>query len=257
MFPGLIARPLRVLLALVLLAAVGVGVWLWNRAGSSTPVDQEAAVREFREGGGAEGPSRPGVPRPGVYTFRQRGSESGGVGPVHLSRDLPGTALYVITPVPGGYREDLDISEEHTESVRLRLGPAGARVVSRRTEVTFLGVGRDDRRDLTPAPPRFPRGLRVGATLRVRYAAGALPVTVRSRVLRADTVEVEGRRVPVRVVQTISDTGGTHPGRRTDILWWSPALSLPLRWTIGMDITGVATLRTRADLTLESLTPRV
>lgn len=257
MFPGLIARPLRALLVLVLVAAVGVGFWLWHRAGSSTPVDQDAAVREFRTAGGAEAPTRPGMPRPGVYRFHQSGSEQGGIGPVKLSRGLPATALYVITPAPGGYREDLDISEQHIESVRLRVGPAGAREVSRRTKVTFLGVGQDDRRDLTPAPLRFPRRLAVGATLTVRYAASALPVTVHSRVLRADTVEIEGRRLPVRVVQSVSDTGGAHPGRRTDTLWWSPALSLPLRWTIDMDITGVATLRTRADLTLESLTPRV
>jgi hypothetical protein len=256
-FPGLIARPLRALLVLALLAAVVVGLWLWHRAGSSTPVNRDAAVQEFRTAGGATGSARPGVPRPGVYTFRQSGSERGGIGPVHLSRDLPGTALYVITPMPGGYREDLDISKEHIESVRLRVGPAGVREISRRTKVTFLGVGQDDRRDLTPPPRRFPRGLAVGATLSVRYAAGALPVTVRSRVVRADTVAIEGRRVPVRVVQTVSDTGGTHPGRRTDTLWWSPALSLPLRWTIDMDISGVATLRTRADLALESLTPRV
>ena len=257
MFPGLIARPLRALLILVLLAIVAGGFWVWHRAGSSTPVDQDAAVREFRGAGGAAGAGRPGVPRPGVYRFRQSGSERGGIGPVHLSRSLPGTALYVVTPEPGGYREDLDISEEHTEAVRLRLRPVGTLEVWRRTEVTFLGVGRDDRRRLVPPPRRFPKALTVGATWSDHYLAGELPVSVRSRVLRTDSVEVEGESLPVRVVRSVADTAGTHPGRRTDTVWWSLATSLPLRWTIDMEITGVATLRTHADLTLESLTPQV
>ena len=257
MFPGLIARPLRALMLLVLLAAVGAGLWFWHQARSSTPANQDTAVREFRAAGGEAGRARPGVPAPGVYTFRQSGSERGGIGPVHLSRDLPGTALYVVTPASGGFREQLDLSEEHIEGVRLRVDGAGTHEISRRTKVTFLGVGQDDRRTLHPSVLRFPRRLAVGRTWTERYAAGTIPVTSRSTVLRADAVEVEGHRVPAVVVTTVADTGGTHPGRRTDTIWWSPARSLPLRWVIDMRVTGVASLRTDADLTLESLTPRV
>jgi hypothetical protein len=122
--------------------------------------------------------------------------------------------------------------------------------------VTFLGFGRDDRRDLRPAPVHLPRDLRVGRAWSGRYSAGELPVSFRSRVLRRETVEIEGRRIACVVVRTVGDTGGAHPGTRTDTRWWSPALALPLRWTIDMRIRGVASLDTRADLTLESLTPR-
>ncbi len=256
-FPGLLARPIRALVILALLVAVGAGLWLWDRAGQSTPADEAAALADVRAAGGADAAARPGVPRSGVYRFRQAGSERGGVGPVHISRGLPDQALYVVTPAPGGYAEELDISEEHIEGQRLRVGEDGARQVSRRSKVTFLGVGRDDRRVLRPAPLRMPRQLPVGAAWSARYAAAQLPMTARSTVLRADVVEVGGRRLPVRVIRTVVDTGGIHHGRRIDTLWWSPALALPLRWSIDMRISGVVSLRTRADLTIESTTPAV
>ena len=258
MLRRLTARPLLAAVVLVVLALAGAGIWAWYQARSSTPVSEEAAVAAFRREGGAEGGSAaPGVPRPGVYTYDQSGSEKGGAGPVSISRDLPGHARYVLTRAPGGYAEELDISQEHIEGLRLRVAAdGGSRAVSRRTEVEFLGVGRDDRRDLRPAPVHLPRDLRPGLRWSGRYAAGDLPVSFRSRVLRREAVEIEGRRIACVVVRTVGDTGGAHPGTRTDTRWWSPALALPLRWTIDMRIRGVVTLDTHADLTLESVTPR-
>lgn len=259
MFPGLIARPVRVVAVLVLLALVGAGLWAWERAGSSTPVSADRALADFREGvgAGASGAApRPGVPAPGVYTYAQTGSERGGAGPVSISRGLPDRARYLVTPAAGGYREELDLSEQHVEGLRLRVGPDGAaRAVSRRTEVTFLGIGRDDRRDLSPAPLHLPAALRAGRRWSGRYSAGDLPISFRSEVLRAEPVEVGGRRVACLVVRTVTDTGGTHPGTRVDVRWWSPRRSLSLRWTIDMRIRGPVSLDTRADLRLESLTP--
>ena len=72
-----------------------------------------------------------------------------------------------------------------------------------------------------------------------------------------DVVEVDGRRLPVVVVRSVTDTGGTHPGRRTDVIWWSVPRALPLRWSIDTEIRGIARLRTRAELALETLAPRV
>ena len=258
MFRRLVSRPVLAAAALVVLVLVGAGVWAWHQARSSTPVSEAAAVAEFRRGGGAAGGSEaPGIPRPGVYTYDQSGSERGGAGPVSISRDLPGNARYVVTTVAGGYAEELDISQEHIEGLRLRVAAdGGSHAVSRRTEVDFLGVGRDDRRDLRPPPVHLPHALPVGRAWSGRYMAGELPVSFHSRVLRREAVEIEGRRIPCVVVRTVGDTGGAHPGTRTDTRWWSPALALPLRWTIDMRIRGVVTLDTHAELTLESLTPR-
>lgn len=258
MFPGIFPRPWRVVGVLVLVVLVGAGAWLWHRAGSSTAVSEQDAVGDFRAGGGGEGgaPGTPGIPAPGVYTFVQAGSEEGGAGPVSIDRGLPGRARYVVTPVEGGYREELRISQEHLEAVTLRVGPRVTREVARRTEVTFLGFGRDDRRTLRPPPARLVRPLTVGRRWGSSYTAGTLSVTSRSVVLRSEVVVVDGRRHAARVVRTVGDTRGAHPGRRVDVIWWSPALALPLRWEIDMEIGGPAHLRTRARLELESTIPR-
>jgi hypothetical protein len=239
----------------VLLALAGAGFWAWRSASSSTPVSEEEALSSFREGAGAA-TTRPGVPRPGVYTYRQTGEERGGAGPLSVTRGLPDEARYVVTTTAEGFEEQLSLSEQHIEGVRFRMTAEGSRAIWRRTDVTFLGIGRDDRRDLRPPPLHMPSRLPVGRVWSGRYAAGELPVSYRSEVLRREAVDVEGERLPALVVRTVGDTGGAHPGRRVDTFWWSPRLALPLRWTIGMEIRGTVTLDATADLRLETAVPR-
>lgn len=239
----------------VVLAIAGGVLWAWQSARSSDPVSREEALEDFREGAGPARAARPGVPRQGVYTYRQSGSERGGAGPVSLRRGLPSEAQYVITPTKDGFQEQLSLSEQHIEAVRFRIRPEGTRAVWRRTDVTFVGIGRDDRRELRPPPLHLARGLKVGLTWAGRYMAGALPVTYRSEVLRREAVEVGETRVATFVVRATSETGGAHPGTRTDTFWWSPRFALPVRWSIDMDIRGTATLDTISDLQMESLAP--
>ncbi len=254
MFPSVLPR--KVLVALVIvLALIGAGIWLWLAASSSSPVSEEAAIESFREGGGGGDDARPGIPQAGVYTYRQTGTDRGGAGPLSVTRDLPGEARYVVTTTPEGFEEELSLSEEHIEGVRFRMTPEGSRAVWRRTDVTFVGIGRDDRRELRPPPLHMPRRQGVGRTWSGRYVAGELPVSYRGEVLRREAVVVGGQRLPAVVVRTVSDTGGAHPGRRTDTFWWSPRLALPLRWAIEMEIRGTVTLDTTADLRLEAAEP--
>jgi hypothetical protein len=255
MVAAMLARPVRSIVIVVVLVAAVVGVWLWSRAGSSTPVSQESALQTLRAAGGAEGARAAGIPRPGVYSYRQEGSERGGAGPLKVSRDLPATARLVVTAAAGGYGQELDLSEEHIEGVRLRVGPTGTYEVSRRTKVTFVGIGRDDRRTLRPQPLALPPDLAPGRTWSGSYSAGGLPVSYRSTVLRAEEVEVGGVRLPAFVIRSVARTGGPHPGDRIDVTWWSTALSLPLRWDIDTRIGGTFSLTTRARLDLESTTP--
>jgi hypothetical protein len=255
MLPSLLPR-WAVIALVVLLGLVGVGIWVWHAARSSSPVSEEEALSAYRERAVASGAPRAGVPRAGVYTFRQSGEERGGAGPLGITRRLPDEARYVVTPTREGFQEELSLSEQHVEGVRFRVTAGGSRAVWRRTEVRFVGIGRDDRRELRPPPLHLPRRLVVGRTWSGRYVAGELPISYGSEVLRREAVELGGRRVAAFVVRTVGDTSGVHPGRRVDTFWWSPRLALPLRWTIDMEVGGAVTLHTASDLRLESADPR-
>lgn len=252
---ALARRPARLILLVVLAAAAVGAAWAWHRAGSSTEVSPGAALAGFRERGGAAGARPPGAPRPGVYTYVQTGAERGALGPVGVRRDLPDEARYVVTASPDGYLEELSLSREHVEATRFVLGGEGARATWRRSHVTFAGLGRDDRRELVPPPLHMPRVLAPGRTWGGRYRAGTLAFRYRSRALRREGVEVGGRLLPAVVVEVTTRTSGAHPGTRRETLWWSPALSMPLRWRIALDVGGPATLHTDADLVLRAVTP--
>ena len=208
----------------LLLAAVGAGIWLWQRAGESTPVSEDAALEAYREGGGAGGRA-PGIPAAGrLHASARRAPSAGASGPAHLSRDLPGEARYVVTAAPGGYREELDISKEHIEGVTLRVGPKGAAGgrAPHQGHVPRLRPGR-------PPGPRAAAAAAAGQAGGGARVVGELPRRRPPRHVpqpgaeRADALEVDGRRYKVWVVRSDSDTGGVHPGTRTDAWWWSPA----------------------------------
>jgi hypothetical protein len=234
--------------ALVLVVA---GAWFWLRAGSSTPVSESAALQDFGAGG-----SRIAIgPRAGVWTYRATGDETVSLGPLDVDRTLPPEARLVVRPAPGGYWRTLAFSEEHVEAARLRVTPRGQYLEERVTTVRVAGIGRDDRQVLTPPPLVHPRVLRVGMAWTERYSLDEVKVNATVRVLRRATVRVGDREVPTFVVRTTAAITGPFPGRRVDVMWWSPALSMPVRWTLAMDVRGIASLRTKADITLASPPP--
>jgi hypothetical protein len=248
-------RPKRLIPLVLLAGLLGAGVWLWTGAHSSTAASEDSALADFKERGGAAAKARPGVPAPGVYRFAQTGQESAGGGPLSVSRDLPAEALYIVTPIAGGYHEDLRHSEEHVEEVRFLVDGTGSHAVWRRTKVTFVGIGEDDANDVTPPSLEHPAKLRVGASWDGRYAQGDLDVSFASRVTKRASVTLDGTKVPAFVIQTVSDFSGSTTGQRTDELWWAPSLALPVRWTIAMTTGGSSEFEIDADLRLLSATP--
>jgi len=252
---GLLTRPLRLIGLLVTVGLVAGGIWLWRSAHSSTPVPASDAVAAYREGAAGRTPAS-GLPRPGVYTYRVSGSERGGIGPLGIDRTLPGEARLIVTALSGGvYQTELDYSQEHIEAARYRRTPAGIRITWRRTDITFAGIGRDDRRAVTPPSLYLPAGLRVGRAWTERYRTGDLRVTATSRVVRAERVDVGGRSVPTLVVVTRSETSGPHPGTRTETIWWAPSLGLEVRRSDRLHVGGTFAFRESADLGLEAAEP--
>src|SRR5262245_3305108 len=159
-------RALIVAGVVVLAGLVAVGLWVWLSGRSSTPVSERRALSDYRER--AEGQQAPlaGAPRPGGYTYAATGPERGGRGRAPPGRGRPKGARYIVSPVPGGFEAELDISAQHIEAARFRVERRGLVETWTRTKITLVGIGADDRRSLQPAPLWMPRDPRPGQSWR-------------------------------------------------------------------------------------------
>ena len=243
----------------VRVALIGVAVlvagWLVVRqvAGSSDPVSDREALATFTTA--ARGTVPTGGPVPGVYRYRATGTERGGAGPLVVSRGLPAEARLVVTAHDGGWQAEVSYSRQHIEGARYVLRDGAIRVTWRRTKVTFAGFGRDDRRSVTPPSVFLPVRPEVGANWVEEYRTGDISVRAESRILRRERMTVAGERLETLVLESRSTTSGAHPGIRTETLWWSPALGLPVRWNVDMDIGGVFAFKARSSLVLRATAP--
>lgn len=240
--------------ALAAIALVAAGAWAWQEAGSSTEVSVENAVHEFRDTG-TPAVATGGAPAPGVYSYAASGTERAHIGPVSIDREIPPEARYVVTATPEGFQAELRVSAEHTEAVRYAVGTRWIRAVWRRVDVTFLRIGRDDRRPLTPAVPVIPVRPVVGQTWTVAYSAWKLRTTGTARVVRRETLPVAGVPEPVFLIETRTRTRGAHGGPRLERLWWAPRLGVPVRLESDTTLEGAVGYRSRLRLDLTSPTP--
>ena len=243
------SMPIRILIALVGLLAIA-WVVLRHIAGASDPVSDREALSTFNAAPPGSVPA--GGPAPGVYRYRATGSERGGAGPLSISRDTPGAARLVVTSSGSGWEAELSYSRQHIEGARYELRDGAIRVTSRRTKVTFAGFGQDERRTVDPPSVFLPAGARPGTQWTEAFHTGDVSVSTQNRVLRTEQVAVDGKGLDTLVVESRSTTSGVHPGTRTEILWWAPALGLPVRWDVNMDIGGVFAFRSRISVALVS-----
>lgn len=250
-------RPSRHIPILLVLVIVAAGAWVWHGAGSSTPVSADTALADFRAraADSPAGPLAKGAPVPGVYHFRQSGSERAGSGPLEVSRDLPARAVYIVTGTRKGYHEDLRMSAEHVEETRFHVERRGVLAAWRRTKITFLGIGEDERAPVDPISLDHPSDLAPGATWGGTYRNGDTTVTYTGRVTGSETMTLDGAPVKVAVIQTDSTFDGPHSGTRRDIVRFAPSLSLPVAWAITQTTGGESEYSIDAELELESAVP--
>ncbi len=251
-----LTRPLRLIVMLALIGAGVGGYLIWSGANSSTAADGDSALADYRALGVTDTTPVRGAPAPGVYRYRAVGTERAGSGVLSAERPLPAQAVYLISPIAGGYHEDLRLSEEHVEEARFAVSDDAVSATWRRTKVTFLGIGTDDRSDVNPASVDHPTTFTVGKSWGGRYSLGELGVEYRGTVVSKGTATLDGKTIPVFVLRTDSTFTGATPGTRTDLIHWSPDLSLPVTWSIDQKTGGASEYEISADLELESGTPQ-
>ena len=74
------------------------------------------------------------------------------------------------------------------------MGERGANATWRRTKVTFLGVGTDDRDDVEPPSFDHPSEFTVGKTWKGAYRLGDLKVAYTGKVTGRETAQLDGER---------------------------------------------------------------
>lgn len=232
---------------------VGLALWIVIReARTSDPVSIASVVERFRADGGS---GADGAPAPGVYVYRVSGSEAGGAGVVMISRPFPKTASVTITPTSDGWETETNFSEQHIEATRLRIQGAAVVMTWRREDVTFAGLGRDDRRDIEGRYRIAPLTPRPGMTFSDVYRAGSLENQVTTRVVARESITVDGQPIAVARMRSRTQTEGALSGTREETLWWSPLLRIPVRSRLKVTIEGVVDYRSTIDMTLQSVEP--
>ncbi len=237
----------------VLVVLVGAGVILWREAGRSDPVPEAEVIDDLRDDGVA---ATHGGPRPGVYRLRVTGREDGGAGPIRVARDLPDEGTVAVSGTPDGWEVLTTYSRQHIESARHRWEGDAVRMTWRRVDVTFAGIGRDDRRDIRGVARLVPRrDPAPGTTWIDRYTTGSLTNTVENRVLRRERLTIGGDAVTTVVIASGTTTTGALAGTRRETLWWSPAHRLVVRSELDVDIGGAFGYRSRIVSEITGLTP--
>lgn len=244
-------RLLRSLVVIVLIASAGAALMV-RAAGHSDPVSLDDVLARFRDQGSAGGTSAPAA---GVYTYRVTGSEAGGTGPFKVRRDFPETATVTVRRTSTGWETETNLSEQHVEGARFRLNAGAIEMVWRREDVTFAGLGRDDRRDIAGRYRIAPVDPRPGERFTDTYLAGSLRNRVQTDVVRREQVRVGGVGVPVVVLTSKTRTTGALSGSRDETVWWSSELRVPVRVTQRVTIGGVVAFDSRLEMTLQGLTP--
>jgi hypothetical protein len=184
-----------------------------------------------------------------------RGKECAGVAGLKLCRPLPSRARVVITRSGSTLQVELLLSQAHVEANRFDVRAGGRYLTWQRADITFAGIGRDERHDVTPATLSLPSRLAPGDTWREAFRVGTLEVTATNAVLRRGTLAVGGRRVPAILVRSDSRTSGAHPGTEHDVTWHAPSLGLDLTLQITRRIGGAFPYTLDAQATLLDTTP--
>ncbi len=233
------------------MAAVAVALMV-RAAGHSDPVSLKDVLSRFRAGSAS---SRPTSPADGVYTYGVRGSEAGGSGPFKVRRDFPARAAVTVTATPDGWQTETSLSRQHVEGARFRIAGDAIQMVWRREDVTFAGLGRDDRRDLRGRYRIAPLDPRPGMRFTDTYFAGSLRNVVTTNVLRRETLTVDGVVVPTVVITSSTRTSGALSGTRDETVWWSPELRVAVRVKQRVVIDGVVAFDSTVDMMLTGVTP--
>lgn len=203
------------------------------------------------------------LPMAGAYRVKVEGTEG-----VKLSafgfcnRSFPSTTtLYVKDDydgreTPTSFEFDIAYSSLHSERHIYRYTPGSVFLDFEFAQVSCAGKGRPTEVDFKPPQEKIRLPLRVGASWSGRGGDAQRTEAYTSKVLRTETLAINGRDVSTFVIETSVQMTGSEHGSRLQRWWYAPSLALPVRWHEEYDAAqGPASYQASVTVTFIDLDP--
>ncbi len=227
---------------------------------STTPVDVETAVSEFRAESGTTELAGSALPEPGVYTYTTSGRESiDALGGRH--HDYPAeTTITVRHEGCGAIHEWQPLRERWDETV-VCPSDTGAALQRYRSHHEFFGIADDRDFVCEPGSLWYPATMEAGATWTVRCGTDDIDVLRTGTITGLSEVEVGGVPVEVLTYELHDEISGASTGINDRIVTLVPETGLIVELSVYVDVQndspiGDVHYEELYKLELTSLTPR-
>ena len=228
---------------------------------STTPVDVEQAVSDFRSGGGTVERIASALPDPGVYTYSTSGRESVDAldGRHH---DYPAVTTITVRPEGCGVKFTWRPLVERFDDTVLCPDPSGVVLPRYRSHHEFFGM--DDDREFICEPGSFwyPAATEPGSTWTVRCASDDVDVLRTGTITGLSDVEVGGETIEVLTFELHDEISGASVGTNERVVTVVPGNGLLVELAASVDVRSGSAIGDvhyleLYRLRLTSLTPRL
>jgi hypothetical protein len=203
-------------------------------------------------------------PTPGSYEVRVDGAEGVRFGSFGFcNRPFPGsTTLYVKDSydgraTPNSYQFDIQYSSLHSERHHYRYTRDGVFLEYEFAQVSCAGRAQATNVDFSPPQQKVKLPLKVGAAWSGQGGDAERTESYDARVLRTETLRIDGRAVGTYLIETSVEMTGDEHGTRLQRWWYAPSLAMPVQWHEEYDAAqGPAGYKAQLTVTLVDLDPR-
>lgn len=227
---------------------------------STTPIDVETAVSEFRAESGTTATAGSALPEPGVYTYTTSGRESiDALGGRH--HDYPAETTITVRHEGCGAIHDWRPLRERWDETVVCPSDEGAGLPRYRSHHEFFGIADDRDFVCEPGSLWYPATMEAGTTWTLRCATDDIDVLRTGTVTGLSETQVGGVPVEVLTYELHDEISGASTGINDRIVTLVPETGLIVELSVYVDVQndspiGDVHYQELYKLELDSLTPR-
>ncbi len=244
----------------VVIAAVGAGVWFFMLRSTTTQVNLGQALRLYRQDQKAGVTGRKGLPLSGVYRYKTSGSEHLSIG--GISRSFPAASNMIVTQGAGCATMKWEPLEEHMEGMVECSENGGG--LGMKSALSYEKIAGTQTTSVITCPARMyfvPPNPYTGERWHSTCHSTGENVEFSGQVVGKSYVKVAGARVPAVHTRIGLAFSGSESGHDPNDYWVSPQSGLILRQLETVDVSqqsgplGSVHYTERMAITLNSVAP--